>query len=211
MNNEIFPLDRFYEEDIQNRIFLENVISWLYTKLPANFSAIYVCKDRFRDTSYVSINYSKSNPYGIWLNIIININMNLSIPSYKENVKMDDYNNHEIPIYSIEDLYQDPRYSYIFTQNKEICVDIFKTFLLHSVVHEWMHTLTFTDAIYSESHNEYNYQIEYLVNLKTHNFILQNKNEIEYLFDFEVNERYLTELLNSFKRDYFNDGIFPLK
>lgn len=218
-DNTIFPLDYWSEEDQLRRKYVNDIIGWLYTKLPAKFAEIYVCIDRFNETSYNLGIYSDDRYGQCPDNRIIIINMRsfdfLPIPVMPEpEEQLPDYDTRSSTKIGISK--DHPTLGYLVDpETNKFRKDVVDTSILHTVVHEWIHPLVFTDFEYSAddyyNHNAYLFQIEYLVDLKTYWFIINNMHEIRQVLGVNVDAVYLTEMLNCKKARYFNNGIFPLK
>lgn len=176
-------------------------LRWMFTKVPNRFREIIFVKEGERKSSYNIVLVNELNRYGLDPNhrtLYINLDslMNMKVPDDSQ----------DIPKYTGEykkKVKNNPsNYSFMsetdIRKNLNACI----TVLMATLVHEVMHSFVLTD-FYQCDNDAYMWQIEYLVDARTRDFLYQYESEIKMVFNIDICHAYIDMYLEFARSKYF--------
>lgn len=201
MNEPVFPFVRLTEYEHLQKIFCISFLRWMFTKVPNRFKEVIFVKEGERKCSHNIVLVNEFNRYGLdptlrTLYINLDTLMYMKVPD----------NSKDIPKYTGE--YKEKveidlsNYSSMFGKDEREKVNVCITVLMATLVHEVMHSFVVTDFHQSDN-NAYMWQIEYLVDARTRDFLYHYESEIKTVFNIDICHAYIDMYLEFARRKYF--------
>lgn len=201
MNEPVFPFARLTEYEHLQKIFCITFLRWLFTKVPNKFREILFVKEGEKRPSYNIVLAGDEDRYGLGPNcrtLVINLDtlFTMKIPNNLEGIP--EYNTD----YKYAKEITPDEFPYMFDKNGKENLGAWVTVLITTLVHEVMHSFVLTDFNQYED-KAYMWQIEYLVDARTRDFLYQYESEIRTTFNVYICHEYLDTYLEFARRKYF--------
>lgn len=201
MNEPVFPFVRLTKHEHFLKMYCIAFLRWMFTKVPNKFREILFVKEGERRPSYNIVLAGDRDRYGLDLNsrtLVINLDtlFTMKIPNNLEGIP--EYNTD----YKYTKEITPEEFPYMFDENGNDKLGAWVTVLIATLVHEVMHSFVLTD-FYRYEDKAYMWQIEYLVDARTRDFLYQYESEIRMAFNVHICHEYIDTYLEFARKKYF--------
>ena len=201
MNEPVFPFVRLTKQEHFLKMYCIAFLRWMFTKVPNKFREIIFVKEGKKRASCNRVLTSDEDRYGLDPDcrmLIINLDslFTMKIPDDSKGIPkyMGEYE---------EQVELDPsKYPFLFEKDEKEKLNVVITILMETLVHEVMHSFVLTDFCQCDN-DAYMWQIEYLVDARTRDFLYQYESEIKMVFNIDICLTYIDRYLEFARRKYF--------
>ncbi|MBR2212862.1 MAG: hypothetical protein IJ889_00330 [Eubacterium sp.] len=204
MNEPVFPFVRLTKNEHFLKMYCIAFLRWMFTKVPNKFREIIFVKEGKKRASRNTVLTSDEDIYGLDPNcrmLIINLDSLFAMKIPDDSTDIPKYKG-EYDDYDEQDEIDQSKYPFLFNNDKREQLSVVFTILMATLVHEVMHSFVLTD--FSQCDNDvYMWQIEYLVDAQTRDFLYQYESEIKIVFNIDICHTYIDRYLEFARRKYF--------
>lgn len=204
MNEPVFPFVRLTKQEHFLKMYCIAFLRWMFTKVPNKFREIIFVKEGKKRASCNRVLTSDEDRYGLDPNcrmLIINLDSLFAMKIPDDSTDIPKYKG-EYDDYDEQDEIDQSKYPFLFNNDKREQLSVVFTILMETLVHEVMHSFVLTD--FSQCDNDvYMWQIEYLVDAQTRDFLYQYESEIKMVFNIDICHTYIDRYLEFARSKYF--------